>query len=83
MGLKNQQNRTKYADFIKIFEDYYNDTKENKYNEEAYEAIVKIIISELKKTEKKVKDKRLYSKLLITVRPFRYLKETLDFGLFY
>jgi hypothetical protein len=45
LGLKNQQNRTKYADFIKILEDYYNDAKENKYNEEAYEAIMKSIIS--------------------------------------
>lgn len=83
LGLKNQQNRAKYPDFIKIFDDYYNDAKNNKYNEEAYDAIIKVIISELKKCEKKVKDKRLFSKLLITVRPFRYLKETLDFGLFY
>lgn len=81
--MKNQQNRLKYGDLIKVFENYYNDAKENKYNEEAYEAIVKITISELKKSEKKVKDKRLFSKLVITIRPFRYLKENLDFGLFY
>lgn len=83
LGLKNQQNRAKYADLIRVFEDYYNDAKDNKFNEEAYDAVVKIIISELKKSEKKIKDKRLFSKLVITVRPFRYLKDTLDFGLFY
>jgi hypothetical protein len=42
-----------------------------------------IIISEIRKAEKKVKDKRLFSKLLITIRPFKYLKESIDFGLFY
>ena len=83
LGLKNQPNRTKYPDFIKIFDDYYNAAKEDKYNEEAYGAIMKIIVSELRKYEKKIKDKRLFSKLYITIRPFRYLKETLDFGLFY
>jgi hypothetical protein len=30
-----------------------------------------------------MKDKRLFSKLLITIKPFKYLKENLDFGLFY
>lgn len=45
IGLKNPQNRAKFGDLIKIFEDYYNDAKENKYNEEAYDAIIKIITS--------------------------------------
>jgi hypothetical protein len=33
LGVKNQQNRSKYSDFIKIFDDYYNSAKESKFNE--------------------------------------------------
>lgn len=44
---------------------------------------MKIIINDLKKSEKKIKDKNLFTKLIITVQPFKYLQESIDFGLFY
>jgi len=44
---------------------------------------MKIIINDLKKSEKKIKDKNLFTKLIITVHPFKYLQESIDFGLFY
>lgn len=72
--MKNPQNKAKYPDFIKIFEDYHSSAKENKFNEKAYETIMNIIVAELQKSEKKIKDKRLFSKLLITIKPFKYLK---------
>lgn len=72
--MKSPQSKAKYPDFIKIFEDYHSSAKENKFNEKAYEAIMNIIVGELQKSEKKIKDKRLFSKLLITIRPFKYLK---------
>ena len=72
--MKNPQNKAKYPDFIKTFEDYHSSAKDNKFNEKAYEAIMKAILTELQKSEKKIKDKRLFSKLLITIRPFKYLK---------
>lgn len=51
--------------------------------EAAYEGIMKIIINDLKKSEKKIKDRNLFTKLIITVQPFKYLQESIDFGLFY
>jgi hypothetical protein len=44
---------------------------------------MKIIINDLKKSEKKIKDRNLFTKLIITVQPFKYLQESIDFGLFY
>ena len=44
---------------------------------------MKIIISDLKRSEKKVRDKNIFTKLVITVQPFKYLQESIDFGLFY
>jgi hypothetical protein len=44
---------------------------------------MKIIIKDVKKSEKKVNDRNLFSKLIITIRPFKYLQENIDFGLFY
>lgn len=44
---------------------------------------MKIIISDLRKGEKKIKDRNLFTKLIITVQPFKYLQESIDFGLFY
>jgi hypothetical protein len=82
-GLKNAANRSKYVEVTKYFEEYYNASKQNVFNEESYEALMNILIGEIRKGEKKVKDKRLFSKLLITIRPFKYLKESIDFGLFY
>jgi len=32
MGLKNAQNKNKFGDLLKIFEEYYNGTKDNKLN---------------------------------------------------
>jgi hypothetical protein len=83
MGIKNSANRGKYPDLFKIFDDYYNGFKENKFLEEPYEALIKTIISDIRRTEKKVRDRRLFTKLMMTIRPFKYLKEDLDFGLFY
>jgi len=40
---------------------------------------MKIIINDLKKSEKKIKDKNLFTKLIITVHPFKYLQESIDF----
>lgn len=82
-ALKNPQLRSKHPDFVRILEDYYNASREGTFHEEAYEALTKTLISEVRKSEKKVKDRRLFSKLAITVRPFRYLREEVDFGLFY
>lgn len=83
VGVKNPQNRARFPDLLSIFDDYYNGFKENKHNEGAYEAIIKIIINDIRKSEKKVKDRRIFTKLMITVYPFRYLQENIDFGLFY
>ena len=44
---------------------------------------MKIIISDIKKTERKLKDRNLFAKLVITMHPFKYLQESIDFGLFY
>lgn len=83
MGINTPQNRAKYTDLLNIFDDYYTNYKENKFLEGAYEAIMKIIISDVKKSEKKVRDRNLFSKLVITMHPFKYLQESIDFGLFY
>lgn len=83
MNIKNNQNRARLPDLLSIFDDYYNSFKENQHNEGAYEAVIKIIINDIRKNEKKMKDKRLLTKLLITILPFKYLQESIDFGLFY
>lgn len=83
IGIKSNQNRAKYPDLLNIFDDYYANYKENKFLESAYEAIMKIIISDVKKTERKLKDRNLFTKLVITMHPFKYLQENIDFGLFY
>ena len=81
--MKNEQNRQKHHDMLVIFDDFYESFKENKFLDGAYEAIIKTIIRDIKKTEKKLKDKRLFTKLMITIVPFKYLQESIDFGLFY
>jgi hypothetical protein len=83
LNIKSSQNRAKMPDLLSIFDDYYSGFKENQHNEGAYEAIIKIIINDIRKSDKKVRDKRLFTKLLITIQPFRYLQESIDFGLFY
>ena len=35
---------------------------------------MKIIISDVKKTEKKLRDRHLFTKLIITMHPFKYLQ---------
>ena len=83
MGIGSAQNRSKYPDLLAVFDEYYANFKENKFLEGAYESIMKIIIKDVKKSEKKVNDRNLFSKLIITIRPFKYLQESIDFGLFY
>ena len=51
--------------------------------EGAYEGIIKKIIQDLQKSGKKMKDKNIFAKLLMTTFPFKYLQENIDFGLFY
>lgn len=82
-GIKSNTNRTKFPDLMAVFDEYYNSFRENKFSERAYEDIIKTIINDVKKNEKKVKDRRLFTKLMITVCPFKYLLESIDFGLFY
>lgn len=83
IGIKSNQNRGKFPDLLSIFDEYYNSFKENKHLDGAYEAIIKIIINDIRKSEKKVKDRRIFTKLMITIYPFKYLQESIDFGLFY
>ena len=83
IGIKSNQNRAKHPDLLSTFDDYYANYKENKFLEGAYEGIMKIIINDIKKTEKKLKDQNLLTKLVITMHPFKYLQESIDFGLFY
>ena len=83
IGVKSPQNRAKYPDLLSIFDDYYANYKENKFLEGAYEGIMKIIINDIKKSDKKLKDRNLFTKIVITMHPFKYLQENIDFGLFY
>ena len=50
MALKNNQIRAKFPDLLQVFDAYYNGFKENKFVEEANEALVKIIINDIRKT---------------------------------
>ncbi len=45
--------------------------------------MVKLIIIDIKKTERKMRDKWLFTKLVMSINPFKYLQESIDFGLFY
>jgi hypothetical protein len=82
-GIKNGANRSKYADILALFDEFYAGFKENQFLGGAYEAIIKVIINDIKKQEKKVRDRNLLTKLVITIYPFKYLNDSIDFGLFY
>ena len=81
--MKNNNNRTKFPDLLNVFDEYYACFKESKFSDKAYETIIKMIINDIKKANRPLKDKRLFTKLMITICPFKYLLESIDFGLFY
>lgn len=42
--MKSNQNRSKYENAINLFEDYYAAYREDKFDEAAYEKVVKMLI---------------------------------------
>ena len=68
---------------LTVFDEYYGAYRDGGFSETAYETIMKLVINDVKKSEKKVRDRNLFTKLLVTIHPFKYLLESIDFGLFY
>lgn len=54
---------------------------EEKLNIDAYGEILEFLVAAIEKID--LKDRNLITKLKITINPFKYLKEKIDFGLFY
>lgn len=73
-GIKNNINRGKYPELFEFFDNFYRNFKEGNLDNKSYENLIKIIINDIRKSEKKLKDRRLYTKLVLTVNPFKYLK---------
>lgn len=63
-----------------VFEKFFLNDDEN-FNEEAFKRIIDFLIEMMLKQG--VKDSNLKTKLKITENPFKYLDQTIDFGLFY
>ena len=81
--MKNNACKTKYPEIYKNFAKYYESFKNGKNNADSYEKVMKNLIEETIKVSKKIQDKNLFAKLLITISPFKYLTEDIEFGLFY
>ena len=67
------------VDVINSFEKNFMETE--KFNPDAYSVVMNAIITELEKNG--VKDANFNTKLRVTIDPFKYLGEDIDFGLFY
>jgi len=72
-------NKNNVAETIGIFEKNFLDSE--KFDQEAYVAVIKAIISELDKNG--IKEPNFVTKLKVSMDPFKYLDEEIDFGLFY
>ena len=63
-----------------LFDKYFINDEEN-FNEEAFKSILSHLIQIIIKNNPK--DTNLKTKLKITEDPFKYLDQSIDFGLFY
>ena len=76
-AIKGKQNNI--AETINVFEKNFLESE--KFNQEAYVEVIKAIINELDKSG--IKEPNFVTKLKISMDPFKYLDEEIDFGLFY
>lgn len=68
-------------EIIGIFEKYFLNEDQANFDEQQFKVIIDFLIQLINKVG--CKDNDMKTKLKITVNPFKYLDQNVDFGLFY